>query len=58
MKGGAAERLQCIGAMGESTEGLEQTLVSRVVAEPRLDPELLEFEDSVVVRANVTASGE
>ena len=44
--------------MGESTGGLEQTLVSRVVAEPRLDPELPEFEDSVVVRANVTASGE
>ena len=32
--------------MGESTGGLEQTLVTRVVAEPRLDPELLELEDS------------
>ena len=52
MKGGAAGRLQCIGAMGESTGGLEQTLLSGVVAEPRLDPELLELEDSVVVRAN------
>ena len=33
-------------------------LVAGVVAQSGLDPKVSKFEDSVVIRANVTASGE
>ena len=36
----------------------EQGLLSSIVTESGLDPKLLESEDGVIVRANVSASGQ